>query len=158
MQRRRWANGGLIILPKLLRHLIAGPWRVARLLEGFLRVHYLLSIAVTNIALVALFVFPFPDTVATAVLPLTAIAYFVLYGRDLRRAGYRRFDVARVYALNPLLVGANLAGVLGSVQQAVTGRRSAFKRTPKVSGRTAAPPIYVVLPYAALVYLSIRVV
>jgi cellulose synthase (UDP-forming) len=54
VQRRRWANGGLIILRKLLRHLVAGPWRVARLLEGFLRVHYLLSIAVTNIALVAL--------------------------------------------------------------------------------------------------------
>jgi cellulose synthase/poly-beta-1,6-N-acetylglucosamine synthase-like glycosyltransferase len=157
VQRRRWANGGLIILPKLLRHLVAGPWRVARLLEGFLRVHYLLSIAATNIALVALFVFPFPDSVATAVLPLTAIAYFVLYGRDLRRAGYRRFDVARVYALNLLLVGANLAGVLRSIHQAVTGRRSAFKRTPKVSGRTAAPPMYVVLPYAALVYLSLTV-
>jgi cellulose synthase (UDP-forming) len=157
VQRRRWANGGLIILPKLLRHLVAGPWRVARLLEGFLRVHYLLSIAATNVALVALFVFPFPDTVATAVLPLTAIAYFVLYGRDLRRAGYGRFDVARVYALNLLLVGANLAGVLKSIHQALTGRRSAFKRTPKVSGRTAAPPLYVVLPCAALVYLCLAV-
>jgi cellulose synthase (UDP-forming) len=87
VQRRRWANGGLIILPKLLRHLVAGPWRIARLLEGFLRVHYLLSIAVTNIALDALFVFPFPDSVATAVLPLTSIAYFVLYGRDALSIG-----------------------------------------------------------------------
>lgn len=91
-------------------------------------------------------------------MPFTAVTYFGLYSRDLRRAGYRRLDVARVYALNLLLVAANLAGVLKSVHQALTGRRSAFKRTPKVSGRTAAPPVYVVLPYAALGYLSLAVV
>jgi cellulose synthase/poly-beta-1,6-N-acetylglucosamine synthase-like glycosyltransferase len=157
VQRRRWANGGLIILPKLLRHLVARPWRAAKLVEGFLRVHYLISIAATNVALIVLFLFPFPDSIATAVLPFTAIAYFVLYSRDLRRAGYRRFDVVRVYALNLLLVGANLGGVINSIQQALTGRRSAFKRTPKVSGRTAAPPVYVVLPYAAIVYLGLAV-
>jgi cellulose synthase (UDP-forming) len=157
VQRRRWANGGLIILPKLLRHLVARPWRAAKLAEGFLRVHYLLSIAATNLALIALFIIPFPDTVATAVLPLTAVAYFLLYGRDLRRAGYRPFDVVRVYALNLLLVGANLAGVLKSLHQASTGKRTAFHRTPKVAGRTAAPPIHVVLPVAALVYLGLAI-
>jgi cellulose synthase (UDP-forming) len=158
VQRRRWANGGLVILPKLVRHLVARPWRAARVLEGFLRVHYLISIAATNVALIVLFALPFPESPATAVLPFTAVAYFLLYSRDLRRAGYRRLDVARVYALNLLLVGANLAGVLKSIRQVLTGRRSAFKRTPKVSGRTAAPPIYVVLPYVALVYLSLTVV
>jgi cellulose synthase/poly-beta-1,6-N-acetylglucosamine synthase-like glycosyltransferase len=157
VQRRRWANGGLIILPKLLRHLVARPWRAAKLAEGFLRVHYLLSIAATNLALIVLFVIPFPDTVATAVLPLTAVAYFLLYGRDLRRAGYRPFDVVRVYALNLLLVGANLAGVFMSLHQATTGRRTAFKRTPKVAGRTSAPPVHVVLPVAALVYLCLAI-
>jgi cellulose synthase (UDP-forming) len=157
VQRRRWANGGLIILPKLVGHLVGGPWRAAKVLEGFLRVHYLISIAATNIALFVLFVLPFPDSTATAVLPFTAVGYFVLYSRDLRRAGYRRLDVARVYALNLLLVAANLAGVLNSIHQALTGRRSAFKRTPKVAGRTAAPPAYVVLPYAALAYLSLAV-
>ena len=157
VQRRRWANGGLIILPKLLRHLVARPWHAAKLAEGFLRVHYLLSIAATNVALIALFIIPFPDTVATAVLPLTAVAYFLLYGRDLRRAGYRPFDVVRVYALNLLLVGANLAGVLKSLHQASTGKRTAFHRTPKVAGRTAAPPIHVVLPVAALVYLGLAI-
>jgi cellulose synthase/poly-beta-1,6-N-acetylglucosamine synthase-like glycosyltransferase len=157
VQRRRWANGGLIILPKLLCHLVARPWHTAKLAEGFLRVHYLLSIAATNVALITLFVLPFPDTVATAVLPLTAVAYFLLYGRDLRRAGYRSFDVVRVYALNLLLVGANIAGVLKSVHQATTGKRTAFKRTPKVAGRTAAPPVHVVLPVAALIYLSLAI-
>jgi cellulose synthase/poly-beta-1,6-N-acetylglucosamine synthase-like glycosyltransferase len=157
VQRRRWANGGLIILPKLLRHLVARPWRAAKLAEGFLRVHYLLSIAATNLALIVLFAIPFPDTVATAVLPLTAVAYFLLYGRDLRRAGYRPFDVVRVYALNLLLVGANLAGVFKSLHQAATGKRTAFHRTPKVAGRTAAPAVHVVLPVAALVYLWLAI-
>ena len=85
------------------------------------------------------------------------MAYFLLYGRDLRRAGYRPFDVVRVYALNLLLVGANLAGVLKSLHQASTGKRTAFHRTPKVAGRTAAPPIHVVLPVAALVYLGLAI-
>ena len=88
---------------------------------------------------------------------MTAVAYFLLYGRDLRRAGYRPFDVVRVYALNLLLVGANLAGVLKSLHQASTGKRTAFHRTPKVAGRTAAPPIHVVLPVAALVYLGLAI-
>lgn len=33
IQRRRWANGGLIILPKLLRYLVSRPRRVAKLAE-----------------------------------------------------------------------------------------------------------------------------
>jgi len=51
--------------------------------------------------------------------------------------------VLRVYALNLLLIPVNLGGVLRSVQQACTGRRSTFGRTPKVAGRTAAPAGYV---------------
>src|SRR5262249_50220838 len=42
-----------------------------------------------------------------------------------------------------LLIPVNLGGVLRSVQQACTGRRSTFGRTPKVAGRTAAPAGYV---------------
>src|SRR5439155_63876 len=37
IQRRRWANGGLIILPKLLRYLARGPGRTLRANEGFFR-------------------------------------------------------------------------------------------------------------------------
>src|SRR6266487_1671287 len=39
IQRRRWANGGLIILPKLLRYLLRGPSRARKAVEGFFRCH-----------------------------------------------------------------------------------------------------------------------
>ena len=37
-------------------HTSPRPWRAAKLAEGFLRVHHLLSIAATNLALIALFI------------------------------------------------------------------------------------------------------
>jgi cellulose synthase (UDP-forming) len=44
IQRRRWANGGLIIFPKLLRYLWGGPHAfVRRATETFVRAHYLVS-------------------------------------------------------------------------------------------------------------------
>jgi hypothetical protein len=52
-----------------------------------------------------------------------------------------------VYALNLLLVPVNLAGVLMSLHQALTGRGTPFKRTPKVKDRTSAPPSYILVPY-----------
>lgn len=139
IQRRRWANGGLIILPKLVRHLL----RQRRLGEAFLRTHYLASIAVSSVAVLALVALPIPDHPATYALPLAAAPFVALYARDLRQAGYRRRDVANVYALNLLLLPVNLGGVLMSLRQAVSGRKIPFGRTPKVSGRTAAPAVYV---------------
>jgi cellulose synthase (UDP-forming) len=60
-----------------------------------------------------------------------------LYGRDLTQCGYRWTDLARVYALNLLLLPVNLAGVILSLWQILTGRKAAFGRTPKIEGRTA---------------------
>src|SRR2546425_1285766 len=51
IQRRRWANGGLIIAPKLLRYLVRGPGRTLRAIEGFFRIHYLTSPAPVNFGL-----------------------------------------------------------------------------------------------------------
>jgi cellulose synthase (UDP-forming) len=158
IQRRRWANGGLIILPKLLRYLArGGPTGWRRLREGWMRIHYLTSIATANVGFLALVLFPFGDWLATGWLPLAAAPYFVLYARDLRHAGYRRRDVLGVYALNLLLLAANLAGVAKSLHQATTGRQTAFKRTPKVASRTAAPALYVALPLALALYLCLGV-
>jgi cellulose synthase (UDP-forming) len=156
IQRRRWANGGLIILPKLLRYLAGGGptgWRRVR--EGWMRIHYLTSIATANVGFLALVLFPFGDWLSTAWLPLAAAPYFVLYARDLRHAGYRRRDALGVYALNILLLAANLAGVAKSLHQAGTGRQTPFKRTPKVARRTAAPALYVALPLALALYLCL---
>jgi cellulose synthase/poly-beta-1,6-N-acetylglucosamine synthase-like glycosyltransferase len=151
IQRRRWANGGLIILPKLLRHLLRGPERLGRkLVEGFFRTHYLVSIAAVNIGLLVLFAFPFEESLRSPWLPLSALPYFYLYARDLAHIGYRWSDVFRVYALNLLLIPVNLGGVLKSIQQAWTREKIPFGRTPKVEGRTAAPALYVAAEFAML--------
>src|SRR3989454_11443865 len=85
----------------------------------------------------------FDERLASMWLAITAVPYYFLYAVDLRSIGYRWRDVLRVYALNLLLIPVHLGGVLRSVQQACTGRRSTFGRTPKVVGRTAAPAGYV---------------
>src|SRR5262249_51795827 len=72
----------------------------------------------------------------------TALPYFTLYARDLRSSGYRPADVLRVFALNLMLIPVNLGGVFLSIRQAWTKEKSPFGRTPKVQGRTAAPPRY----------------
>ena len=159
IQRRRWANGGLLILPKLLRYLARGaPTGRRRVREGWMRIHYLTSIAIANVGFLALVLFPFGDWLSTAWLPLAAAPYFLLYARDLRHAGYRRRDALGVYALNILLLAANLAGVTKSLHQAATGRQTPFKRTPKVASRTAAPALHVALPLALALYLCLGVV
>jgi hypothetical protein len=144
IQRRRWANGGLIIFPKLIRYLTR-PNRVPnRLGHAFVGIHYLVSIALVNLASLALMGLPvFDASLRSPWLPLSALPYFLIFARDLRQSGYRRSDALRVYALNLLLMPVNIGGVLKSVQQLLTGRRTPFARTPKVTYRTMAPPIYI---------------
>lgn len=146
IQRRRWANGGLIILPKLLRYLAQAPR--ARLAEGFFRAHYLVSIAAVNIGLLLLLSLPFGEQVNSLWLPLTALPYFLAYARDLTLCGYRASDLLRVYALNLLLIPVNLGGVVKSLDQAITGKQIPFGRTPKIKGRTAAGALYIIAAYA----------
>ena len=146
VQRRRWANGGLLIVPRLMR-IIMRRFERPRAIHALMRFHYLVSISAVNIGLVVLFFVPFADWYANVWLPLTAAPYFGLYTHDLRLAGYRAWDVVRVYALNLMLVPVNLGGVARSIWQAITGRATPFLRTPKVSGRTTAPALYVALPY-----------
>jgi cellulose synthase/poly-beta-1,6-N-acetylglucosamine synthase-like glycosyltransferase len=152
IQRRRWANGGLIILPKLLCYLARGPMSMRKLAEAFMRVHYLVSIAAVNLALVILLAVPFTESIESWWLPMTALPYFFLYGRDLCRAGYRASDLIRVYALNLLLIPVNLGGVFKSLQQGWTREKIPFGRTPKVKGRTAAAPLYVLAAYALMLH------
>jgi len=152
VQRRRWANGGLLILPKLLRIILRRSERRGPI-HALMRFHYLVSIAAVNIGLVVLFLVPFADWYANVCVPLAAAPYFALYTHDLRLAGYRGRDVLRVYALNLILVPVNLGGVARSLWQAITGRGTPFLRTPKVRDRTTAPALYIVLPYMLLFML-----
>jgi cellulose synthase (UDP-forming) len=150
IQRRRWANGGLIILPKLLRYLLRAPLRTRKAVEGFFRCHYLVSIAAVNVGLLIMLACPFEENLRDPWLPLSAAPYFFLYARDLARTGYRYADLLRVYALNLMLIPVNLGGVLKSLEQALTRRKTPFGRTPKVAGRTAAPALYVLAEYGLL--------
>jgi cellulose synthase/poly-beta-1,6-N-acetylglucosamine synthase-like glycosyltransferase len=150
IQRRRWANGGLIILPKLMKHLFGKSNSKATPGEAFMRIHYLASIAAVNVSLLLLLALPITGDIESAWLPLSAATYFLLYARDLMQLGYRRFDLLRVYALNLLLIAVNLGGVLKSLQQAITGKQIPFGRTPKVDGRTSAPAFYILIEYFLL--------
>jgi cellulose synthase (UDP-forming) len=148
IQRRRWANGGLIIFPKLLRYLFKGDGEGKHLSQGLIRCHYLTSITAVNVGLLLLLFYPFGAILNSLWLPLTALPYYVLYGRDLVHCGYTWKDLPKVYALNLLLIPVNLGGVLKSLQQWWTGQKVPFCRTPKVPGRTATPVLYLGWVYA----------
>jgi hypothetical protein len=153
IQRRRWANGGLLILPKLLRYL--RRQRISRLwlAEAYSRTHYLTSIAVVTSAVLALLFLPFEANLRSWWFPLTAVPYFALYGRDLVQAGYPGTDLFRVYTLNLMLLPINLGGVFKSLQQAWRGQKIPFARTPKGSGRVSAPATYVLAHYGLIIGL-----
>jgi hypothetical protein len=142
-------------LPDLLRYALSlrGPRPSAA--EFFLRFHYLASPALANVGLLLLLVVPFDSRMSTLWLPVTALAYYVGYGRDLTGAGYRWSDLLRIYALNLLLLPVCLAGVACSIWQIATGRKTAFARTPKVGRRTATPWLFLVCHVALMSYLVI---
>jgi len=137
IQRARWANGGLIILPKLLSFLRRTPKRVSTLPQALLQIHYLTSLAFAPLSVLLLLIIPFSSELMSPWMPLAALPYFALYTRDLAKMGYRPFrDLLRVYALNLLLIPIHLTGAITSMQQAIAGTKIPFRRTPKISGRT----------------------
>src|SRR5256712_10179029 len=124
IQRRRWANGGLLILPKLVRYLAGRASAAAAIREGFMQCHYLTSLAVPNAGLLLILALSLDDSTRARWLPLTALPYFALYARDLRRSGYRASDVFRVYALNLMLIPVHLGGGLPALRQAWAPEKS----------------------------------
>jgi hypothetical protein len=152
IQRRRWANGGLIILPKMRQLLKGQSFSFSLAAQCFMRVHYLISITAVNLGLLLWLLIPAVDSLQTLWLPLSALPYFLLYTRDLRLLGYRRRDMLSVYALNLMLIPVNLAGVYKSVVQLLTDRKIPFGRTPKVQSRTAAAPGFILAEYGLFLY------
>lgn len=148
VQRRRWANGGLLILPKL-RQTVRERKRqrefVSRM-EVFLRVNYMASIAWASFGLILLLAYPYDGRLLSPFVLLAAMPYFFAMASDLKYCGYKRSDVFRIYGFNLILLPVNLAGVLKSLQQALSGKKIPFARTPKVKDRTVSPILYVVSP------------
>jgi len=149
IQRRRWANGGLLILPKLRSQSRARRRKGQRTRFGelFLRWNYMASISWSSISLLILLAFPFSATLISPLLGLVALPYFLAQASDLRYCGYKRLDVFRVYGFNLVLLPVNLAGTLSSVVQGITASKAPFARTPKVRNRTVIPPFFVIAPY-----------
>ncbi|GAA1446269.1 glycosyltransferase family 2 protein [Leifsonia poae] len=154
VQRRRWANGGLLILPKLWRQVRERKRRgdlVSRT-ELMLRVNYMASIAWASFGLILLLAYPYDGRLLSPVVLLAALPYFIAMASDLRYAGYKATDVLRIYGFNLILLPVNLAGVLKSIQQSLTGKKIPFVRTPKVKNRTASPLLYVITPFLIVAF------
>jgi len=159
IQRRRWANGGLIIMPKLWELRRAGVKRAesSRSIQTLLRVNYLASTCWSSFALVLLLWYPFDSKLLSPLVLLAALPYFTAMSSDLKRCGYKRMDIFRVYGFNLILLPVNLAGVVKSIQQAITGRRIPFARTPKVSNRTATPLLFAFSPFLIIGFSTLTV-
>jgi cellulose synthase/poly-beta-1,6-N-acetylglucosamine synthase-like glycosyltransferase len=154
VQRRRWANGGLLILPKL--------WREARqrrrdnrplgTTEVLIRVNYMASIAWATFGLLFLLAFPYDSRLLSPFVLGAALPYFLAMASDLRSMGYRGTDVIRIYGFNLILLPVNLAGVLKSLQQAISGKKIPFARTPKIKDRTSTPIPYLIAPVLIIAF------
>ena len=148
IQRRRWANGGLIILPKLLTVIQQRRLKneVVSWMEVLLRVNYMASIAWSSFGLLFLLAYPFDGHLLSVIVLLTALPYFISMAVDLKYCRYSYFDIFSIYGFNLILLPVNLAGVLKSIEQMLSGKKIPFARTPKVKNRTAAGLLYVIVP------------
>jgi cellulose synthase/poly-beta-1,6-N-acetylglucosamine synthase-like glycosyltransferase len=155
IQRRRWANGGLIIFPELLRYAVDRGTRPRSAAELFLRTHYLCGPALTGLSVLLLLLLPLDGALLSVWLPGTVLPYYALYVRDARSLRYRWNEILNVYTLNLMLLPIILAGVFRSVQQAFTGCRSSFGRTPKTDDRTAVQPLHLVLQFGLLLLVFV---
>lgn len=157
VQRRRWANGGLLILPKLWsvnRARRRGGVPVSRI-GTMLRLNYMASIAWSSIGLIFLLVYPYDGVLPRPAILLAAVPYFLAMASDLHYCGYKRTDVFRIYGFNFILLPVNLAGVFKSAEQALTGKKTPFAHTPKIKERTVSPVQYVVIPFVIVGFSAV---
>jgi cellulose synthase/poly-beta-1,6-N-acetylglucosamine synthase-like glycosyltransferase len=154
IQRRRWANGGLLIIPKLFGQTKKRKRRgefVSRT-EFMLRLNYMASIAWASFGLILLLAYPYDGLLLSPLVLLAALPYFLAMASDLKYCGYKKTDVLRIYGFNLILLPVNLAGVLKSLQQALTSKKIPFARTPKVNDRTGSPLLYVLAPILIIAF------
>lgn len=154
VQRRRWANGGLLIIGKFFRivHARHQQGNDVKLGEWALRVNYMASIAWSSFGLMFLLAYPFDQRLLSPWVVLASLPYFATMSSDLKRNGYKRSDIFRIYGFNIVLLTVNLSGTLKSIQQGMTNTKIPFARTPKVNNRTASPALYVTVPWVIIIY------
>lgn len=148
VQRRRWANGGLLILPKLLTHIQNSKNKETpvSIYEIIIRINYMASIAWSSLGLMFILAYPYDGRLLSPFVFLAALPYYIAMAYDFKYCGYKYSDIFRVYGFNLILLPVNIAGVIKSIEQAFTGKKIPFARTPKVKNRTASELIFVVAP------------
>ncbi len=154
IQRRRWANGGLIILPKLIRYAFRAKKNKALAKEFFMRFNYLAGTTMGCAVGLVFYFYPFANEVGSSWLAVSSLPVLVLFARDLKNAGYRYRDAPGCIAFNLMIIPVTAGGVFKQFQQMITGKKIPFGRTPKITGRTAAPAIYCFVEVALLVLFS----
>lgn len=153
IQRKRWANGGLILFLDLLRCHFRQRAAIRRLPRLLIQTHYLLSPAIGNVGILGLMLLWTSTPHAIFWTPLFMVPYFLLYMADLERMGYRWWDLFGVSSLNLILLPVNLAGIGASLWQMVGGRRHQFIRTPKLPSRSFIPPYAFIFNLAILMLM-----
>ncbi|MDE1925502.1 MAG: glycosyltransferase, partial [Patescibacteria group bacterium] len=148
VQRERWANGGLLIFPKLLklRHERKHAGRPLPTLEFLIRMCYMTSIAWSSVGLLFILAYPYDGRLLSPLVLLAAAPYFIAMAMDLKACRYNYSDIFLIYGFNLILLPVNLVGSLKSLQQAVTTKKIPFARTPKVKDRTATAWPYLLAP------------
>ncbi len=148
VQRQRWANGGLLIFPKLLKlfNKLKHEGRPLSKLEFLIRANYMSSIAWSNIGLIFLLAYPYDGRLLSPLVLLAAAPYFLAMSMDLKYCRYKYSDIMRIYGFNLILLPVNIAGTLKSLQQAITTKKIPFARTPKIKNRTATAWPYLIAP------------
>ncbi len=154
IQRRRWANGGLLIMPKLFARVRNAKIRneLVSKAEVMLRLNYLVSIAWASFGLILMLFYPYDGRLLSPFVTLAAAPYFIAMAYDLKYCGYKASDVFRIYGFNIILLPVNVAGVLKSIQQALTNEKIPFARTPKVKDRTIAQPKFIIVPLLVIAF------
>ncbi len=148
IQRRRWANGGLIILPKLFTLLQERKHqgKPLSMISFIIRLNYMASIAWSSFGLVFLLTYPYDGRLLSPLVLLSATPYFLAMAFDLRYCRYSYSDIIRIYGFNLILLPVNIAGTLKSLEQALTTKKTPFARTPKVRDRTSVALPYLLSP------------
>ena len=130
IQRQRWANGPYILLKQLIqfgRNLSAKMYisRVYRYLSYTVNITATLCVALKIGALAGN---PF--------IYLYTFAAIMSIFRPLKKRGFTFKDSQVAIMCNLLLIPTYLKGHIKTIQQMITGKKSAFTRTPKDGSRT----------------------
>ena len=152
IQRRRWATGGVLIVPNVFRYFWARP-SLQRLSETLIRTQYILSAPLGSVSVGVLMLRPFDMAWSATALP-ALLAYLFVFQRDLVHNGSRALQLFRAMALNAMLLPINLAGAINSLRQLWSGRKIPFQRTPKLQGRTAAAPVHIAAQFGLLLFAA----